>query len=67
LFTIIRITTINVLTSPSPYSLSQTTSHENLGIATSISYIVVLNIDGGEPPSTPLCTSNFGALKSIAM
>jgi hypothetical protein len=67
LFAIIRITTINVLTSLSPYSLSQATSHENLGIATRVSYIVVLNIDGGEPPSTSLCTSNFGALKSIAM
>jgi hypothetical protein len=55
--------TINVLTSPSPYNLSQTTSHENPRITTGISYIVVLNVDGGEPPSTSLCTLNFGSLK----
>jgi hypothetical protein len=54
----------NILT---PENLSQATSHHNLGAAATVSYIALLNPQGGQPPAASLCTQDFGELESISV
>jgi hypothetical protein len=64
---VILITTINVTSSDVIESLNQAISHQNIGAAARVSYVVYLNFSGGNPPPTSLCTVEFGILESISV
>jgi hypothetical protein len=63
----IEIAAINVTSSVGTEILNQATSHQNVGAAGRVSYVVYLNFSGGNPPPTSLCTLEFGTLESISI
>jgi hypothetical protein len=66
-FPAIKIAAINVTSSDVIETLNQATSHQNIGAAGRVSYVVYLNFSGGNPPPTSLCTLEFGTLESISI
>jgi hypothetical protein len=66
-FPAIKIATINVTSSVVTEILNQATSHQNIGAAGRVSYVVYLNFSGGDPPPTSLCIVEFGTLESISV
>ncbi|KAH9542832.1 hypothetical protein CY35_13G028000 [Sphagnum magellanicum] len=63
----VKIASINVTSIFVPETLNQATSHQNIGAAGRVSYVVYLNFSGGNPPPTSLCTLEFGILESISV
>ncbi|KAH8968528.1 hypothetical protein BDL97_03G132000 [Sphagnum fallax] len=58
---------VTVMSNGTTESLSQATSHQNLGAASMVSYVVLLNPQGGQAPAASLCTDEFGTLQSISV
>jgi hypothetical protein len=66
-FAAIKIATTNVTSSVGTEILNQATSHQNIGAAGRVSYVVYLNFSSGDPPPTSLCVVEFGTLESISV